>query len=345
MDSSRPSLQQENPGPIAAAAAAWIARRDAGFDEAQRAQLRSWLAADPRHAAAFAQADSIGGDLVWPLRESALDRVLTELSRRARRRRRSAIRAAGALGLLVAVLWNVSIFSSPSADLPRLIVTTPDHRILSDGTTVDLQEGARITVNYTDTGRFVTLTQGGAHFQVTKDTRPFVVSAAGITACALGTAFSVELKTGIVSVLVTEGRVAVDSPEYAPRATAQDSASAAPAPLALLEAGNAISVNLAENAPPSATEVTLLPPAELADRISWRIPRIEFNSTPLSAVVAQVNAHNTIQFVIVDPSLADLKLSGSLRADKMDALVEMLETDLNVRTKRTRDRIIIGVQR
>jgi len=335
---------------LQAAATRWLARRDAGLSGGEREQLQAWLAADPRHAAAFAAADAARTELDWPLHAGATDEILAGLDARAQRRRQRKIRAmttvAAAAFVLLAVTWRGSSGSSGGPGTgPSLIVKLPLQQTLPDGTIVDLKEGARIAAKFTARTRLVTLAEGTAHFRVTKESRPFVVEASGVTAQALGTSFSVELEQGSVSVLVTEGRVAVNKDTRdatAPAGSASASLRAgAPEPLAVLDAGRAVTVSLSPHPATAAPEVAELPAQAVEDRLAWRIPRLEFSGTPLGEVIAQVNLHNTPQFVIADAGLERLALSGVLRADKIDALVAMLESDFGVRVERHGGAIVL----
>jgi len=332
---------------LQAAATGWIARRDAGLSDGERDQLRAWLAADPRHSAAFAAADAERTELDWPLHAGATDEILAGLEDRARGRRRrrltSVATAAVAAVVLLAVAWRERPGTEAGSEAgPSLIVRVPLQQTLPDGTIVDLKEGARITTAFTAQTRRVTLTEGTAHFRVTRESRPFVVDAAGVTAQALGTAFSVELGLGTVSVLVTEGRVAVNKDTDQPPPTASVAVpTVPPEPLAVLDAGRAVSVSIATRSATSAPAVAELPVQEVEDRLAWRIPRLEFNGTPLRDVIARVNQHNVRQFVIADAGLEHLALSGVLRADKVDALVAMLESDFGLKAERRDGTIIL----
>src|SRR5262245_57740924 len=114
------SRGQPDGDPVEAAAARWVARRDAGLDEAGRNGLRAWLAADAGHAAAFARADAGGTELDWPLHAGALDAVLAGLEERARRRRlRRRLVLTGAAGACAAALLIVSSW------LTRAVPPTP----------------------------------------------------------------------------------------------------------------------------------------------------------------------------------------------------------------------------
>lgn len=331
---------------LQAAAAGWLARRDAGLSGGEREQLQAWLAADPRHAAAFAAADGARTELDWPLHAGATDEILAGLEARARRRRRRRIQAmttaAAAAFVLLAATWRgPSGTDSGTGTGPSLIVKVPTQQTLPDGTIVDLKEGARITTEFTARTRRVALTEGTAHFRVTKESRPFVVEASGITAQALGTAFSVELERGTVSVLVTEGRVAVNQDAAAAAQVPAAAPTATPEPLAVLDAGRAVSVSIAPRSATSAPAVAELPAQEVEDRLAWRIPRLEFSGTPLREVIARVNQHNARQFVFADAALERLTLSGVLRADKVDALVAMLEADFGVKAERQGGTIVL----
>src|SRR5690606_15578931 len=106
------------------------------------------------------------------------------------RRRLSAVATAVVL-LTVAAgsLWT----TRPSRSLPvtaRAIVHSPAQEVLADGTIVELEAGARITVNLSPESRRIELRGGGAHFQVAHDpNRPLVVTAGQLEVRAVGTGF------------------------------------------------------------------------------------------------------------------------------------------------------------
>ena len=332
------------PGDLARVAAQWVARRDAGLAPNERRELQEWLAAGQGNAAAFAAADTSATELDLPLHLGAVDEVMAGLARRARKRRRRrviATTAAAAVMMLVgAVLLQTRIPASPTSPRSsRLVVKTPERELLPDGSVVELKDGARIATQFSDAVRSVTLLRGTAHFQVEKQARPFVVSAGGVTADALGTAFSVALEGANVSVLVTSGRVAVNTESDS--SPAGSSAPIRTEPLAILEAGKAVSVAVTAAAIPQASAIEDVPQKEVEDRLAWRIPRLEFSGTPLIDVVAMVNRHNVQQLEIADRSIESLALSGIVRADKVDALLDLLQSEFGVKCERKDARIIL----
>jgi len=54
-----------------------------------------------------------------------------------------------------------------------------------------------------------------------------------------------------------------------------------------------------------------------------------------------MNQHNRVKLVIADPSVATMKLSGILRANKLEALVAMVQSDYPVKVERPSDSEIV----
>ncbi|MGH7959503.1 MAG: FecR family protein [Opitutaceae bacterium] len=332
-------------------AADWIVRRDAGLTTAEQIEFERWLAADPRHAEAFAHHDETWAVLDHPRRAGHSGSMLHEFRARASRRlrRRVGVSAAALCALLVTGnLWQsrrtmvpVAIEATP---IPvGAIVTTPEKRLLPDGSIAELKAGAQITVTYDGAFRRVALRHGEAHFEVAADvTRPFVVEAGGIEVRAVGTAFAVQLGHQEVEVLVTHGRVAIDRPvAAAPIGSGRNTASDT---LATVDAGELVVVDVSPQ-PNARPVVTAVPATELRERLAWREPRLEFTDTPLPDAIAFMNRHSAgrqgVRFVIDDPALATMEVSGFFRADNGDTFVRMLEASFGVKAERAGNTITL----
>lgn len=314
------------------AAAAWLARRDNGFSPAEKSRFEAWRAADPQHAAAVARLESSWGAMDRPLHTGSADEVLRGLETRARgrRRRRAGVSIASALVLMVAgLLWHEPQRTVTGSN-PSGIVLVPPHRILPDGTKVEFKGAASIAVEFTTAQRRVTLKQGEAHFQVTKEaSRPFVVAVAGIDVRAVGTAFAIERQSQRIEILVTEGRVAVEP--RADSAPALDIAAASPSDT-FVNAGEGVAIALESRR--VIGRVSAVAADEIAERLAWRSPRLEFTGTPLAEAVGLMNRHNRVQFVIDDASIADEQVSGLFRADRTDGFIQALETGFGIEAER-----------
>lgn len=323
-------------------AASWLARQARGFTAAERLEFEQWLAADAAHAAAFAQARAARSAFDWPSHAGVTDEILSGLERRSRRRRRHRLAAAGALAAVATIGWFSWGPRMPERPEAPPIVAAPVHvlqparQVLVDGSVIDLRDGAEIAVEFTPQYRRVTLVHGEAHFIVTKHPeRPFIVKVAGVDVRAVGTEFAVELGARGVDVVVTEGKVAVERRDVP---AADESAYDPPQLLASLTAGRRAWIDPSLT---SAPQITSLSREEMTERLAWRVPRLEFFRTPLSEVVARFNEHNATQLVLADPALAQLRLTGTLRADRIEALTATLRADFGVRVEVEVDRIVI----
>jgi transmembrane sensor len=286
--------------------------------------------------------------LDWPARAGTSEWMLRELSARGhvRRRRRtigSAVLAAVAV-MIGTVFWLRSGRSpATTASSARTAILAPtQQQILPDGSVVELKGDAQLAVDFSGALRRVELTHGTAHFQVAKNpNRPFVVSAGGVTVRAVGTAFSVELDRGTVEVLVTEGRVALESVSPAPPA-AITTATPPAKELATLGAGSGVVLDLAATATGSTPAMRAIPAAALEEKLAWRARQLELSGTPLVEVVAMLNRHagNRPHFTIADPEIESVKLSGVIRTDKTEALIHLLEAECGVHAERGSDGLI-----
>lgn len=302
---------------------------------------------NPRNAGG---SDSDFPALAWMRRARAEDELLLEVARQVRRARRR--RFATVSGLLVAVLvigaiWN---FGARSGADPKLAshtatISQPKRQILPDQSTVELDSWAQIEVDYSISVRRIFLQRGVAHFDVRKESRPFVVQANGVAVRAVGTAFSVQVAAQQVEVVVTEGQVKLSrlgapanatKPTGAPEpqftsatADAMDGAGSAP----VVRAGHRAIISSTQTTP----QVDAVSDADVATLQAWRIPVLEFSRSSLVEVVTLMNRHASgrqrMEFVIADPELRTVKLSGFLRTDNHDGLVRLLENQFGIRAE------------
>jgi len=110
-------------------------------------------------------------------------------------------------------------------------------------------------------------------------------------------------------------------------------------PIAFVEKGARVAVapaDLAPNAP--SPEVVEVSAAALAEELAWRVPRLEFNDTPLRDAVALFNRHSDVLLSLADSSIGDLRVSGVVRADNISALLQLLQADYGVSAQRRSDR-------
>jgi transmembrane sensor len=294
--------------------------------------LAAWLGAHPRHRAAFLRistawrrADALRRlaypneepdlDLLAPERPPALESITERAVAQAlvpaipRRphasTRRWLVRVALAAVLLATVGVGMTAWVARRAQTTHTYVTAIGefHRIsLPDGSAVSLNTDTKIEVSYSGAERHVELLRGEAQFEVAHDAdRPFVVSANGTHVSVLGTAFVVRKRSpSSLDVLVTEGRVAIDS-----------------APATVLSGGQIALIRDGR--------LTTRTVDDMSRRIAWTEGMLVFSGETLSEAVAEFNRYNRRQLVITDAELASKTIGGAFKATNPDRFATALE--------------------
>ena len=329
---------------IEATAARWVLRRDRGLTATEQDEFSHWLAADPRHGAALAlhrwgwdELDRLTGLQTSLGAVPDPDLFARRLAARARRRwwfaAGSVLAAAAAVALMI-----YARAPEPVAKAAQFSAAPCERLTLEDGSVVELNRGAAVEVAFATAERRVRLVRGEANFTVAKDpARPFVVSAGGIEVRAVGTVFNVRLDLAAVEVVVSEGRVKLETwsgDALVAGAAAANAAKASRPPSAadfFLSVGQSAVVSLAPAAPPP--QVVTLPPAQLAARLAWQPRLLDFTDAPLAELVAEFNRRNPVQLVVADPALAARRLSATFRSDNVEGFVRLMESDFGMKAE------------
>lgn len=332
MNSPEHSSPDASTDAIAQAAAEWVLRLDRGLTAPEQDAYTQWLAAEPRHREAIAEArwgwDEL--DRLAGIQDSVHALPDPDLLRPVRRRARvlrfwPQILALAASAAVAAIVWwpRAAPIATEPARAPSYALAAPiEERTLEDGTVVALNRGAALEVSFTPGERCVQLVRGEANFTVAKNpARPFIVHAGGVDVRAVGTAFNVRLDPKSVEVLVTEGKVQVTPPA----STAVD----AIAPM--VEAGQRTIVSLEASAP--APQVLEVNADERARALAWQPRLLDFTDQSLGEIVAEFNRSNPVQIVVADPALAGLRLSASFRSDNVEGFVRLMESDFSMRAE------------
>jgi transmembrane sensor len=314
-------------------AAAWLVKHDRGLTATEQDEFFQWLAADPVHGAWFSRHrggwSRLDGIAAWRPEHSAEPNpdVLARPRRVTAWLRPACVALAACVVLGVGLLsWSgrESAFESDIALAAQPAVDGYERRELDDGSVLELNRGAMVDVTYSPTERRIALRGGEALFTVAKDPRrPFIVRAGGVEVRAVGTAFNVRLASGEVEVLVTEGRVQV-----APR-----SAQPAVAPPLVVEGQRAV-VALTADAVPQIEQATA---NHLARVRAWQPQLLDFSSTPLAEVIAELNRRNRIQLVLEDDASAAVPIVASIRSDNLDGFVALVTAAAGLEAERRGD--------
>jgi transmembrane sensor len=283
-------------------------------------------------------------------------------------RRRFLAAASFTLVLLVAgaVWWNVVRFPSFRTDIGERRSIT-----LADGSTVDLNARSRLRIEFSKKERRVSLLEGQALFQVSKDkNRPFIVSSGDAMVRAVGTQFDVYRKATGTTVTVLEGRVAVystapngasplpasvGSPPPPPgRSAAAPLASKSPSsgfmrklpsiPPGLTDPSGSAAVFLSAGEQVTVTPAAALPVpahADIAATTAWMERRLIFEGSTLSDVVQEFNRYNKRQLVIEGAQLSGFHVSGVYSSTNPASLIRFLREQPGMKITEDENQILI----
>jgi transmembrane sensor len=321
-------------------AARWLARRDRGFTPEEEKAFRQWCS-EPANAEAAGQLAGMWSALNRPAdrgKAPVVEFQVAALVRRSRRRKvlafSSVLAAAACAVLLLRVPTNrppPGVPAEVASDAARIV--QPERRVLPDGTVVELREGAEISVDYEEAVRRVFLAKGEALFEVAKNPgRPFVVTTAGLEVRDVGTTFDIDLSHGPVDVVVTEGRVILSQLQPEGEQIAKASV-----PLAYLDAGKRALVQVSTGGGP---HVTMLQDGRIDERLSWRVPRLDFTNATLEQAAELFNRSNRKK-ILVGGDLSNLRVSGVFRSDNVEGFVKAVESTLGVRAREKPDQSVL----
>ena len=333
MNPQHPNSASSNDG-IETAAAEWLCEREEGFATGRAQAFAAWRAADPRHEAAVAETEramELLGEM--PAVRAPLEARIAEVTQPVA----PVVRWGGfrppvwAAGLAAALVLAAGVWwlapERPTAAQRYVTAAARQQQIaLNDGSVLNLNVSSEVSVRLTPNERRVTLANGEAHFAVAHDmARPFVVTAAGVSVRAVGTAFNVRVGDAGIEVLVTEGKVEVTRDAGA-------AATPLPAERPQLVAGERVAIPRAAAVAPAKIERVS---AEMLRASSqWHSAVITFYDLPLRTVVGQFNRRNALQLVLADAELGARKIGGTFAADQVEAFVRLLEQDGDVVAER-----------
>lgn len=303
-----------------ARAAAWVARLDAAdCTPAERAAFEDWLAADPAHVRAWADAERLHQEAA-ALRDDPWLRASARRTTRQPLHRRPLFRAAAAATACVAlgISWALLTDGSPTPHTYTNSGLAPRQQVLDDGSTATLDAGTILTTRFGWRTRRIELQEGRIQLRVEPAHRPMRVEAGNSTLRDIGTTFQVELPgDGDVHVALLEGALEIDSRgAQGAHQRLRPGEQLQVRPSGRIEAGRPLSRQQAE---------------------AWLQGRLVFDATPLPTVIARMNRYTSTPMVIGDPAIETLAVSGTFGAGDQAALLSALELGWSVSGRKRAD--------
>lgn len=295
---SSPSIERQ--------AATWFALMlDEDMRPGQREAWQRWMAADPRHAAAYERLAGLWQDAAeLPPMPGAGEATVS-----ARWSRRRLLGWASAASVVLAG-GSLALLQQPRGEFHSRVGELR-HVRLPDGSTVELAGDSAIRIDFSDSVRRVELLEGEAFFQVAADPlRPFGVEAAGGRSLALGTAFSVSHEAAGVRVIVTEHQVRVDA------------------------AGQQVRLDAGQSVRYDRRGLGNLRGVDPQQALAWRQGQLVFFDTPLDEVIEHLQRWRPGTILITDRRLARRPVSLLIDLRRKDGMLDLLGKTLPIHIDR-----------
>ncbi|MGH1372040.1 MAG: FecR family protein [Cellvibrionaceae bacterium] len=312
-------------------AAYWLAKMDSGLasPELFKDFLR-WKRANPDNAAAYIELSQVfseaghEADMNQTDKPSIKPTLARDKSSNTQGRYlpfslRISFAASLVMGLFVLLVAGLPFNSEVQLQTLDLSTQTGEQQSvdLGDGSHVLLNTQSVIKIRFQEHERSVHLISGEAHFDVAHDTkRPFKVYTEHGNVRAVGTAFSINLAHQELAVTVTEGRIAVTSPDTNGRHRNQ--------PLAMVDAGHQVQVS--DDTP----KITPIDSRAMEKEIAWHHGLLIFDGDSLSSVIAQISRYTDARIVISDDDLGQVKIGGQFRTNEIHGLLESLDAGFGI---------------
>jgi transmembrane sensor len=299
---------------VRAEAAAWLARLRSEERTTEDEQgFRAWLAESEAHRAAFEVTNGIF-EMAGAAQSRAARTQVQHVSRRHVLRTGVGLAAASVAGI---------VFYLRSGTTYATEIGEQRDVTLEDGTLVRLDTDSEIHVSMSEERRRVSLRRGRAHFEVAKDdARQFQVVALDQVVTASHGEFDVSRDGVLVSVLLQAGPVQI----------ANENAAGITMPRKIMPGQLVV---FAED------RLVRQEQPEMKRAMAWRDGRLALFEEPLAEAVAQMNRYTHRPIVILDPAIAQLRISGNYSVGDAQAFATSISVLLPIEVRLERDRITL----
>lgn len=199
---------------------------------------------------------------------------------------------------------------------------------LPDSSILVLNTNSLVNVTYSQKARIIELQRGELHIEVAHNkSRPLRVFAAGKIIQAVGTAFNVQVNDTLVELIVTDGKVLVDSQNPL---TQESPISNGAIPVVKGEM-----IDLHISLPVAESVVKKVEQSEISSKLSWRKGNLIFRGDSLADAIKEISRYSDISFELADDEkLREIKVAGMFKTGDIDGLLSVLEKSFNIEYKK-----------
>lgn len=311
----------------------WIVRFEDGDASGEElAAFEAWRAQSSAHRDTFdrlsgfwSDADGIGTLVDYGESEAAIDAVrhdrFTQTSRKVWRA------AAGVMAACFAIFVGLAVHSYTVGENRSLTAAfqtvVGEQKVidLPDGSSVTLNTGSALEIEYGWRQRRIRLKNGEAYFEVASNKRrPFLVETDSGVVRAVGTAFSVRVNAATLDVVVTEGRVSV-APIEIPTIELPEAVTVAARRAAVEVSARQMLSLTPQTARVGVEEVSK---REMEKELDWRDGELAFEGETLEAIVAKVSRYTDVSIEIEGDELRAQRIVAYYEIGDIDPLLDAL---------------------
>lgn len=214
--------------------------------------------------------------------------------------------------------------------------------VLPDNSKIVLNTNSFVQVKYTKMARIIELQRGEIHVDVAHDTsRPLSVIAGGKVIQAVGTAFNVEVRSNLVELIVTDGKVLIgQKKDRSVYVDIDDIAEKLPESSMAVSKGEKIELDLTGKIQEKVTKVDVV---DIATSLSWRQGNLIFRGESLSEVMTEISRYTDIEFELSDDKkLRQVRVAGMFKTGDVAGLLDVLSRNFNISYKKIgNDKIVL----
>jgi len=290
---------------------------------ADESALREFLGSHPELKEKFESLADLWDKLYLIVPENPISQQ-PNISRPAPFRRRWPAAGAVATAVIAVLVLGWSQFFTGSPDVfetgrGQRFVTT-----LDDGSIVHLNSMTRLSVQYADDQREVTMFEGEALFHVVADShRRFVVKTERGRVEAIGTEFNVRFRRERLQVAVLDGTIKL-STETGPLSG---------------DSGAQIATGGEQIVIDSSGDLSASERVNVSNVSAWTRGQVVFSGETLAEAVETINLHGTYEVKIRDDELRVLRIYGVFNAGDTAGFLSAVEGTLPVRAVQVSDKI------
>ena len=252
--------------------------------------------------------------------------------------------AAGLTGALALGFYSWDPTLQQSADIDRYVTRIGEQKSvdLADGSVITLNTATELLVEITDDTRQLTLKRGEAYFDVASDTRPFIVELGNRAVSVLGTEFNIYRSPERFTLAVTEGVVSIHQAHEQPDLGAPLLDPPEGEILRLKSAGQRrVTAGLVAEFDVEKQQLSAYRNQHIERLHGWRKGVIRFDAVPLSVVVQELNRYSAKKILIEDAAIMNLELYATVRINRINMALTVLENALPVKAVQHFDRIVL----